>query len=199
MRDKGAQRCLLHRTFGYALAVTQDNVGELLEEIRRSTAEEVKEEVQRRERKMKEEHERQYTNQNAELHRVLGESDKLQKEKNNLLSKRDEVDQAAIERACKSARVVERQRKAIVLGGYVAVVAVVTYLASKVNGCWVYPLCGLIALVGFWFVPEKLFRKWIDKAWHEKLLSEIKASKIENWDKRFHLDRDSCKAHKILE
>jgi len=200
MRDKRAQRCLLHRTFGYTLAVTQDNVGELLEEIKKSTADEVKEEAYKREKDLAQKYEELYSSQVAELNSVRTEADRLRREKDDLAAQRDEADIAAIERACKAARGVERLRKTVVVCIYMLAVTAVAYLSGKAGvGWWIYPLCGLIALAGFWFVPEKLFKKWIDKAWHKKLLSEIKASKIEGWDQRFHLDRDSCAAKKIVE
>jgi hypothetical protein len=199
MRDKRAQRCLLHKTFGYTHAVTQDNVEELLEEIRRSTAQEIELEAQQKTKNLQEEHERQIGEKAAELNRVREDKEQLLKKKTELETKQDEIIIGALERACKSARKVERQRKTIVLVSYVLAVAVVTFLSGRAVGSWVYVLCGLVAVTGFWFVPEKLFKSWIDKAWHEKLSTDIKASKIEEWDKRFHIDRGSCTAKKIAE
>lgn len=199
MRDKRAQRCLLHKTFGYTHAVTQDNVEELLEEIRRSTAQEIEIEAQQKAKDLQEEHERQIGEKAAELNRAREDKERLLKEKIELEAKQDEIVIGALERACKSAQKVERRRKAIVLVSYIVAVAVVTYLSSKAGGLLVSILCGLVAVAGFWFVPEKLFKKWIEKAWHETMSYEIKASQIEEWDKRFQLDRVSCKAKKIAE
>jgi hypothetical protein len=179
------------------MAVSQDNVEEILEEVKRSTAQDVAREAQERERQLREAHEEQLTRQEAELGRIRDSSDRLQKERDILLAERDEKDMKALENACKSARGVELRRKAFVLLAYVLIVSTVAYFSGKAGaGWWIYAFCGLVGLLGFWFVPEKLFKKWIDKAWNERLLSEIREHKIEEWDKRFDFNRETCKVAK---
>lgn len=198
MRDKRAQRCLLHKTFGYTHTVTQDNVAELLEEIRRSTAEEVKQEAQQNEKQLGEKYEQLYKKQASDLNSARDEAERLQREKDDITARRDQVDLAALERACKTARKVERCLKTGILMGYLTVVTGVAYISDKAGvGWWIYPLCGLVALAGFWFVPEKLFRSTLDQAWQKIFMKEVSDSKVEEWDKRFSLDRDACKAMKL--
>lgn len=72
-----------------------------------------------------------------------------------------------------------------------------TYLSGKFAGLFVSIICGLVALFGFWFVPDVLLRSWIDKAWKKKYHEEIKASNVEEHEKLFQINRDSCTAKKI--
>jgi hypothetical protein len=196
MKDKRAQRCLIHKTLGYSLTVSEDNVEELLEEIKRSTAKEVEQEAQQRERAMREEHERQIAIQNEELCRVRNSADKLQEEKARLAAKQDEVVQSSLERACRSARTVERKRKALILLLYGLAVVAAAYHSNAFDRVWTSIISAVLAIFGFWFVPEKLFKRWIDSAWQKKFNHEIKASKIEDYSSRFQIDRNKCTVQK---
>lgn len=197
MRDKRAQRCLLHRTLGYTQTVTQDNVEELLEEIRRATAEEVAREARQREKTLLEEHDKELTDKTGELNLVRKDAEKLLKEKTELESSRDEIILGALKRACISAQTVQRRRKALIVFCYALLVIAVTYFSNKFGGLLASIPCGLVAVLGFWFIPEKLLKKWIDNAWQEKFNDEISKSNIEEYAKHFQVDRDSCTAKKI--
>ncbi len=197
MRDKRAQSCLLHRTLGYAQAVTQDNMAELLDELRRCTVAEVSEAARLREVALQEQHNQQYASQAAALDSVRSDAGKLQREKEALIAQLDAADMAAIERACKTARRIEMLMKGGIVICYILSVAIVTYLSSIAGGPLVYLLCGIVAAVGFWHIPKKLFKGIVDRAREEKLNEEIAKSNVKDWDMRFHIDRDSCKGSKI--
>ncbi len=204
MKDKRAQRCLIHKTLGYALAVSQDNAEELLEEMRRSTAEEVKQEAQQKEIALREEHARQVAMQTDELNRVRNDAERLQREatklqqdKELLIAKQDEVVQTALERACRSARTVERTRKALILAFYGCAVVAVTYYSNRLGGLLLPAICGALAILGVWFVPDNLLKPWIDRGWQKKFNSEIKASNMEDYEIRFQINRGSCSVQKI--
>lgn len=196
MKDKRAQRCLIHKTLGYALSVSEDNVEELLEEIKRSTAREVEQGAQQRERALREEHERQIAIQNEELCRARKNAAELQEEKARLAAKQDEVVQSSLARACKSARTVELQRKALILLLYGVALVAAAYYSNLFNKVWTSIISAVLAMFGFWFVPERLFKRWIDRAWQQKFESEIKASKIEDYNTRFQIDRNKCTVQK---
>jgi len=196
MKDKRAQRCLIHRTLGYSLTVSEDNVEELLEEIKRSTAQEVEQEAQQRERELREEHERQIAIQADELCRVRNNADKLQEEKGRLAAKQDEIMQSSLERACKSACNVERRTKSIIVLLYGFSVVAATYYSNRFNGVWIPIISGIIAIFGFWFVPEKLLKSWINSVWQKKFNFEIKDRKIEDYNSRFQVDRNTCSVQK---
>lgn len=185
MRDKRAQRCLLHKTFGYTEVVTQDNVEELLDEIKRSTAEEVEHEARQREKILQKEHD-------EELTRIQIEAGRLRKENTDL----EAIVLTALERACKSARSVQRMRKAFVIILYGLLVVLATYFSNKIGGLMAAILFGLIAIMGFWVVPDKLLRKWIDKAWQEKFDNEMMKSNVKDYDKHFQINKESCIAGK---
>jgi hypothetical protein len=196
MKDKRAQRCLIHKTLGYSLTVSEDNVEELLEEIKRSTAQGIEQEAQQRERALREELGRQIASKADELCRVRNDADKLREEKARLVVKQDEVVQSSLERACRSARTVERRRKALILLLYGFAVIAATYYSNRFNGTWIPIISAVLAIFGFWFVPEKLFKRWIDSAWQKKFDYEIKTSKIEDYVNRFHIDRNMCTVQK---
>lgn len=193
MKDKRAQRCLIHKTLGYSLTVSEDNVEELLEEIKRSTAQEVELEAKQRERAFLEEHERQLAIQNEELCRVRENAAKLEEEKEKLTAKQDEFVRFSLERACRAARTVEWQRKGLIVVLYILALISAAYYS---NNIWASIISSVLAIFGFWFVPEKLFKRWIDRAWQQKFDSEIKASKIEDYDSRFSIDRKKCTVQK---
>lgn len=196
MRDKRAQRSLLHRTFGYTLAVTQDNVGELLDEIRRSTAEEVTKEAESRERALHEKHEQELADKTAAINLVREDAEKLLREKAHIEASRDEVVMSALERACKSARTVQRRSKALIVSFYGLLVIAATYFSNSFVGLGAAIPCGVVAVLGFWFIPERLLRKWLDKAWEEKFNEELLESNVVDYEEHYLVDRDSCIAQK---
>ncbi len=196
MKDKRAQRCLIHKTLGYSLTVSEDNVEELLEEIKRSTAQGIEQEAQQRERALREEHERQIAIKADELCRVRNDADKLQEEKARLVVKQDEVVQSSLQRACRSARTVERRRKALILLLYGFAVVAATYYSNRFNSVWIPIVSAVLAIFGFWFVPENLFKRWIESAWQKKFDYEIKTSKIEDYGNHFQIDRNTCTVQK---
>ena len=57
MRDRRAQRCLVHTTLGFPSAITPENAEEILLEIRRSTATEIEQAAREREEVIKREYE----------------------------------------------------------------------------------------------------------------------------------------------
>jgi general stress protein CsbA len=196
MKDKRAQRCLVHKTLGYSLTVSEDNVEELLDEIRRSTAQEIEQDARRREKVLREDHERKIAAQNEELCHARENAVKLQEEKSILAAKQDEVAQSLLERACRSARNAERRRKALILVLYGVALIAAAYYSNLFNNLWTCIISAVLALFGFWFVPEKLFKRRIDSAWQKKFNHEIKASKIEDYGDRFQIDRNKCTVQK---
>jgi hypothetical protein len=95
-----------------------------------------------------------------------------------------------------AAHKIERMRKAIVVIGYFISVSAVTYFSTKLDGLWITIIIALVACGGFWFVPEILFKKWINSGWDKKFDQEIKVLKIEDHESRFEINRDSCKVFK---
>ena len=146
---------------------------------------------------MREEHERQIAIKADELCRVRNDADKLQEEKARLVVKQVEVVQSSLERACRAARTVERRRKALILLLYGFAVVAATYYSNRFNSVWIPIISAVLAIFGFWFVPEKLFKRWIDSAWQEKFDYEIKTSKIEDYGNRFQIDRNTCTVQKL--
>jgi len=196
MRYKRAQRCLLHKTLGYSELVTQDNVEEILEEIRRSTAEEVELEAQQKIQQIQEKSKKEIENKDKKLLTTRKEKEKLLQDKADLEARHEEIVRSAMERACKSARFVQRMRKALVIILYGLLVSLAAYFSNKIGGLIAAILFGLIAMTGFWVVPDKLLRKWIDKAWQEKFDNELKKNNIKDYGKQFQINKKSCIAKK---
>jgi len=196
MRDKRAQRCLLHKTVGYTHAVSQDHVGELLEEIRRSTAEEVEEEAQRREKVLREKHDLDLAVNTEALKLAQDNTEKLIRENNELEANRDEIVISTLERACKAAVLKRRLWTALILVIYVFLVAVAAYFSNNYVGVGALIPGVIVALLAFWFVPEKLFKGWLTSVCDAKFSDEIQKNKIGNYEKHFQIDRDSCTAKK---
>jgi len=197
MKDKRAQRCLVHNTLGYASSVSEDNMDELLEEIKRSTAEKIEREATEREKALNEEHTRKLSALDNELSKARYDADRLQEEKANVLRKQEESEIAAIERACKLGRKAELKTKAVIILTYFGIVALGAYCSSNFKAeWWIYLLSGIIGISGFWIVPEKACKSLTEKAWRKRFSTEIQAYKIEDWKKRYNLDRHGCKVKK---
>lgn len=196
MKDQRAQRCLIHKTHGDASMVSLDNVEELFEEVKRSTIKEFEQEAQQRESKMRAESEMKISAQKEELSLARSNADQLNRENAELLVQQDEFIQAALERACIVARKITRQRKAFVIFLYFISVLAVTYFSPTFDRLWLSILGALVACCGFWFVPEKIFKQWINAAGNNKFDEEIKAVKIKDYESRFEINRDSCNVHK---
>ncbi len=196
MKDKRAQRCLIHKTLGYSLTVTEDNVEELLEEIKRSTVQEIEQESQKRERTLREEHERQIAIQADELRRVREDVGKLQEEKLRFVAQQDEIVQSSLERACRLARFVERRTKVVIVIFYGVIVGALALYSNIFNGILKIICTIVVAIFGFWFVPEILFKRWINRSGQKKFEDEIKASKIEDYSEHFQIDRKTCEVKK---
>lgn len=199
MRDQRAQRCLVHATLGFPSAVTPNNAEQLLEEVRLSVAAEVREEAARREAQLKAEHDKavaDLANQHQEevlrreadllaARNAINEhkkesEDKIGKHQRDisqleerfgaLASSFDADVDARVQRAASQAR---RRTVALKMALVVAYLILVGLAAWFMPGDRIYALVVtlLLALAGFWVVPQIAFEKLARPLWEKTLAS----------------------------
>lgn len=199
MRDQRAQRCLVHATLGFPSAVTSDNAEQLLEEVRLSVAAEVREEAARREAQLRAEHD-EFVADLAQQHQeeVFRREGGLLAAQNALEEQRRESDErllehqrdmsqlekrldvlassivadidARVQRAASEARRKTVALKVVLVVGYLILVGLAAWFTP---GDRVYALgvTLLLALLGFWIVPQIAFEKLARPLWRKTFAS----------------------------
>lgn len=196
MRDQRAQRCLVHATLAFPSAVTSDNAEQLLEEVRLSVAAEVREEAARREAQLKAEHDNavaglakqhreEVLRRDADLlsaqsalkqhkkesEEKLGEHQReisqLKEHVHALASSVDADIDSRVQRAADDARRQTLALKVALVVGYLIIVGVAAWFTP---GDRIYALVVtvLLALIGFWIVPQIAFEKLARPLWTKK-------------------------------
>lgn len=203
MLDNRAQRCLVHATLGFPSAVTTNNVDAILQEVRESVAGELLEKAKRREAEIVESHQAALSTLVAEqkaaalehestvlverrrAQSLIDERDRianesaveLQKARDQLALKeaetREDVDarvRRAVSAACMSKRIVA----GLLVMMYLAVVWV-TYDLSPDLGMWKKIIAVLVALSGFWFIPQLAFKFFGEFIWRWRFDNKARA------------------------
>lgn len=194
MRDQRAQRCLMRSTMGFTSAIRLDNVEELLEEVRLSTASEVIAESRAKEVALKADHEKQVAamlkdhhinslEQEAEvlkLQNTLGQASQTAVKE---IKRRDEqiesfsgrlddlererlrdIDQR-VQRAVGSANSSIRTLKIMMTLGYSVIVGCTYWLAPSEHTLWALVAAVLVGLLAYGFVHEFIFKKLAVPIW----------------------------------
>lgn len=202
MRDERAQRCLVHSTLGFPSAVSQDNAEQLLEEVRRSVASELKEEADAREEELRRKHAEELSATNwarkeeqiakdAELLKLRDEMKEKEAAASKELDTRDkslaefsqrlrglesahesDID-ARIDRASVSARRLTYGLKAGLVLIYLLIVAV-AYLFSPKDGSWALFIVIAVAMLGYWIIPQITYEKLSRPLWIWRLHSRCR-------------------------
>lgn len=184
--DNRAQRCLVHSTLGFPSAVTASNVDAILQEVRESVAGELLERAAQREAEMAESHQAELSAltdaqrdaaleyENAALvdrqraKSLIDEQARIASERAIELREtrdrivlmeaegRQDVDRR-VGKAVSWARVSKKVVAGLLVIVYLAAVWV-TYDLSPDLGVWKKVVAALVALSGFWFVPQLVFR-----------------------------------------
>ena len=199
MRDQRAQRCLVHSTLGFPSAISPDNVEEYLEEVRLSTAAEVRASAERREAELKHKHEegliRLVKTHQEETHaresailalkislteqKEAAERERQLKDREaSTLSQQLKQFQATIEtdidtriqRASSSAKRTIIFLKLILIVVYLALVGCAYWFTP---GSRIYSLGTtlIVAMLGFWIIPQITYEKLARPLWNRRFRS----------------------------
>lgn len=221
MRDQRAQRCLVHATLGFPSAVTSDNAEQLLEEVRLSVAAEIREEAARREALFKAEHDRTVASlakqhqdealrREADLLAAQDAFDKHKKESDERIGKHqrdisrleDRIDVLAssfdadvdtrVQRAAGEARRTTDALKVVLVVAYLALVGLAAWFTS---GDRIYALgvTLVLALIGFWVVPQIAFEKLARPLWKRSLASRCADLGVSEYLHMYEVDAATMK------
>lgn len=193
MRDQRAQRCLVHSTLGFPSAITPDNVEEYLEEVRLSTAAEVRAEAERREAVLKQEHdedlatlvkvhqeetldresallalktslEEQKAAASKEIEQKAREASKLSQHLQNIQADVDKDIDTRIQRASTSARHATLYLKITLIIVYLILVGC-AYWFTPGSRIYILGTTLIVALLGFWVIPQITYEKLASPLW----------------------------------
>lgn len=193
MRDQRAQRCLVHSTMGFAGAINADNAEQLLEEMRISTASEIRAEAQEREAELQRHygekiasiatlHAEEKLGREAEVFALKETLDNEKRDATNAIAQRTaEINDLSTRlgniEAARFADIEDRIQKAAASATQSTLVLKISliafYGAVVVGAYWFGPadrvyaaiLAGVIGLAGFWVVPQLLFDKIAARLW----------------------------------
>jgi hypothetical protein len=217
--DNRAQRCLVHATLGFPSAVTISNVDAILQEVRESVAGELIERAARREAEMAELHQAELATLAAaqraaaleyesvalaDRHRaqsLIEERDRIASERAvELQEARDLIllkDAEACEdvdrrvgKAVSAARVSKQIVAWLLVIAYLAVVWV-TYDLSPDLGIWKKVVTALVALSGFWFIPQLVFRFFGGLIWQWRFEKAVDALGLHSHLDEFQIDAET--------
>lgn len=223
--DNRAQRCLVHATMGFPAAVTTSNVDAILREVRESVAGELIEKSERREAKMTAAHQAEISalaeTQRADSLKYEGELLSLKQHAQSLIDERDrvatesrvELDEARRQLLLKEAKgredVDSRMAQAVSAAQFskrlVAVVLIILYLAlvwvtydlSPDLGIWKKIVALLVAVFGFWLVPQISFKFLGDAVWRWRFDRATRRLALTNYIHEFNVNPESGTVHRV--
>lgn len=185
MRDRRAQRCLVHSTLGLPMAITPQNAGEILDEMRKSTATEVKQEeeekAQRREAELietydrivnekdkrivglEEKHDKLKDTLEGEVKKSRGAVYELNTKLENLQNLYDSDMAARVSKTVASAKRAALATKGLIIAAYMFVVTLPSFLVPNSYLTNLFIVIG--AVLGFWIVPHYLFDPIVKRVW----------------------------------
>jgi hypothetical protein len=205
MRDQRAQRCLVHSTLGFPSAITLNNAEQLLEEVRLSVAAEVRGEAEKREAELKRDQEETLT-RIAREHQdeMIARESALLALKGNLAEQKTAAEKASqrlhdiqaavdldidtrVQRAAASANVVASFLKGVLIVIYLILVGCAYWF---VPGERIYVLSAtlVVALVGFWMIPQVAYEKLAKPLWMRRLRSRCQELGVLNELGRYDVD-----------
>ena len=208
MRDRRAKSCLVHSTLGLPMAITPQNAGEILDEMRKSTAAEVKQEeeekAQRREAELLETYDRIVNEKDEriddlekkqnELKDTLeaaaiksrGEISELNARLENLQNLYDSDMATRLSKAAASAKRAVLATKCGIIAAYMLVVMLSFFLVSN---SWLTKLFTIVvAVLGFWIVPHYLFDPIVKRVWRFTLEKSAERLGVVNELKMYVID-----------
>lgn len=214
--DNRAQRCLVHTTLGFPSAVNAGNVDAILQEVRESVAGELLEKAERREAELTAAHQAELlalsegqraaeleyqsailaANQRAQSLAEEGEriarerTSELEKAKNELsiteAKSREDVDNR-MSKAVSVARTGKRSVAGLLIVLYLALVWL-TYDMSPDLGVWKQIAAVLVALAGFWFIPQLTYKYFGTMVWRWRFDGAVRSLGLEPYLDEFHVD-----------
>ncbi len=201
--DNRAQRCLVHATLGFPSAVTTNNVDAILQEVRESVAGELLEKAERREAELAEihqaeisalveaqrgaalEHETNLLAERIGAQALVAERERIANESNRALEEaRRQLSQSAIEalddidsRMQRAISTAANSKKLV--AGFLVILYLTavwfTYDLSPDLGVWKKIVAIVVALLGFWFVPQLAYRLFGEIVWKWRFDRSIEA------------------------
>ena len=226
MRDQRAQRCLVQSTMAFPSLVGLDNVDELLEVVRLSTAEDVRASAEQREAALKKNHDEALENlakrhateelaRNSEILR-LEQVQRLQQEDSeksvevrdgqigNLSSRLNEIEIAAnadvdqrIRRAVESAKNASKLLKLAVIVCYLVALGVAYWLAPAEKTPTFFTITLVLAAFGYWVIPEYIFGKLRRPLWMWKFQGRCVELEVSQHLSKFTIDEASESAVRL--
>lgn len=186
MRDQRAQRCLMSSTLGFPSAITPDNAEQILEEVRQSTAEEVRAKAAQRQSEIERAHKEQIESISAlqasqvkerdgrilnlegrlvELQdsgkakesRFVGEIADLKSELTKLQQEREASIADGVQSAAQRASGAVRWLGHAYIATYVAMLAGGSFYFSSGNPLVSALVTAAIGGLGYWIVPQSIF------------------------------------------
>lgn len=219
MRDQRAQRCLVHSTLGFPSAITQDNAEQFLEEVRGSVASEIRVEAEMREEELRRGYDQELSAANKErkdeqiakdaelltLRNELKEKEAAASKKINerdkqlaefvdrlesLESSREYDIDVRVQKAAASARRVTHALKIGLVLLYLVIVGV-AYLFAPEDGAWSLVITVVVAMLGYWIIPQITYEKLSRPLWTWRLHSRCEdLGVLEHLEKYDLEDRD---------
>ncbi len=216
MRDQRAQRCLVQSTMAFPSMVSMNNVEELLEEMRLSTADEVRAEAKQRELALKREHGEaiavtitRHADENFERQSQLLSLEQTMTEQKdaaeNSVALRDsqignltvrlQGIEAAVEadidirvqNATTNATFASRVLMALLIFVYLVVVGV-AYWFGPTKKEYQLVVTLLVAVIGFWAVPQFLYEKLKPPIWRWRFDGKCAELQVAQHLSKFNVD-----------
>ena len=209
MRDRRAKSCLVYSTLGLPMAITPQNAGEILDEVRKSTATDVKQEeeekAKRREAELIETYDRIVNEKDKrivdlqEKHENLRDTTKdevetgqkligeLNSKLENLHNRHESDMDARVSKAAASAKWAVSVAKGAIIVAYTLVVAVLFFLGPN-SFLTKLALTLSVAALGFWIVPHYLFDPILKRIWRLTLKKNAERLGVFNELKIYEID-----------
>jgi hypothetical protein len=217
MRDQRAQRCLVQSTLAFPSLVSLDNVDELLEVVRLSTAEDVQALAKLREAELKQAHDEELKSI-AKLHAVeelarkseifrLEQIQTLQKfeaEKSvemrdgqigDLSSRLTAIEIAAnadidkrIQRAVDSAKKASKLLKWVLSIGYLVAVCAAYWFVPAEKTSLSFLVTFILTTVCYWMIPEYIFGKLRRPLWKWRFQGRCEELQVSHYLSSFRID-----------
>lgn len=217
MRDQRAQRCLVQSTMAFPSLVGLDNVDELLEVVRLSTADEVRALAEQREAALKREHDEALANlvksnaeeelaRKSEILRLEQEQVRQKEEADKSVEVRDgqignlssrltaieiaanaDIDQR-IQRAVKSAKNMSTLLKSALTVAYLVAVGAAYWYAPADKTPLFLAATLALAFVGFWTIPDLIFKKVRPPLWRRRFNSRCEDLQVSQHLSKFLVD-----------
>ena len=217
MRDQRAQRCLVQSTMAFPSLISLDNVDELLEAVRLSTADDFRVLAEQREAELKREHHEELLRL-AERHaaeELARKSEILQLEQEQARQKeaaersvevRDdqigdlslrltEIEVAAnadidqrVQRAVASAKKISKLLKFALIVAYLVAVGAAYWYAPTDKTPLSFVIALALAALGFWIIPDFLFQKLRNPLWRWRFHSRCEEIQVAQHLSKFRVD-----------